>query len=107
MILSRTLARSRIAAGTRPGWWAAWGPVMIDALSLAAVLGVAFTVLIGPLSALNLPLPVTIIVFFLIFFIPIQIVLVVSSLWATRSRWVESDAPPSQSDHDGGNIPRT
>ncbi len=89
MILSRTLARQRIAAGTRPGWIAAWAPVAIDALALVTVLALVFFATIGTINAFNLPLAVTIVIFFALFFVPIQIVLITASLWATRSRWVD------------------
>ena len=87
MILSRTFARRRIAAGVRPGWFAAWGLVMLDALILFPVLlGLAFVVsrhfyMIRPTHwAVAWSSVVT-------FFIPLQIGLILSSLWAAKSRW--------------------
>ena len=91
MILSRTLAKARIARGERPTWLAAWGPVGFDAASLAILFWIAF----GPFQRLtvnmDLPLWATIVALFAIAFIPIQAVLIFSSLWAAKSRFIEED----------------
>jgi hypothetical protein len=87
MILSRTLAKRRIAAGVRPSWGAAWGPVMFD----GACLIVVFALLFGPFrtlaETLNFPLWATIAALLALGFIPIQAVLIFSSLWAAKSRF--------------------
>jgi len=91
MILSRTLAKRRIAAGVRPGWGAAWGPVGFD----AACLVIAFFVLVAPFQALvnTMDAPVWAIVaaLLLLGFVPVQTVLIFSSLWAAKSRWIDMD----------------
>lgn len=91
MLLSRTLAKARIARGERPGWLAAWGPVGVDAACLALVLTLAF----GPFQTLteawSFPLWATIVALFAIGFIPIQAVLIFSSLWAAKSRWTDTE----------------
>ena len=96
MILSRTLARRRIAAGVRPGWVAAWGPVAVDAACLALV----FVLIWQPFRTLaetfNFPLWAVIAALLALGFIPIQGVLILSSLWAAKSRWSETEdkTPP-------------
>lgn len=96
MLFSRTIARRRIAAGTRPGWFAAWGPVAADATALVLVLLLAFAVLIAPLLDSGLARPVLFVLLFIVFFLPVQVVLIVSALWATKSRWTSGDVTNSQ-----------
>lgn len=85
MILSRHVARRRIAAGVRPGWVAAWGLVVIDALVLFGTLGTVLWVVRA--SAVAWPTWIAITGLVLIVFIPVQVVLIMSAFWATRSRW--------------------
>ena len=92
MILSRTLARRRIAAGRRPGWWAAWGPVGFDFAALLAVLAALWGPFRDLTVALNFPVWASIVALFLVGFIPMQGVMILSSLWAAKSRWQERDA---------------
>ncbi|MDB4213740.1 hypothetical protein N9741_02595 [Octadecabacter sp.] len=91
MILSRTLAKRRIAAGVRPSWGAAWGPVAFD----AACLVFAFVILFRPFQAMtemfNFPVWATATALLALGFIPIQAVLIFSSLWASKSRWFDKD----------------
>ncbi|SLN31018.1 hypothetical protein [Pseudooctadecabacter jejudonensis] len=95
MILSRTLARARIARGERPGWAAAYVPVALDAACLAVV----FVLVWGPFTTLaetfNLPLWATITALLALGFIPIQAVLIFSSLWAAKSRYRDEDGNKS------------
>jgi hypothetical protein len=84
MILSRTLAKRRIAAGVRPTRGAAWLPVLFDSVCLI----VAFLVLFRPFQLLtDTALLAT-------GFIPVQAVLIFSSLWASKSRYVDDDKTP-------------
>lgn len=91
MILSRALAKRRIARSERPSWGAAWGPVAFD----AACLVVAFIVLYRPFQTItetfNFPVWATVTALLALGFIPIQAVLIFSSLWASKSRWTETD----------------
>jgi len=91
MILSRALAKARIARGERPSWGAAWAPVAFD----AACLVFAFMVLYRPFQTLtetfNFPVWATVTALLALGFIPIQAVLIFSSLWASKSRWTETD----------------
>ena len=93
MIVSRTLARRRIAVGVRPGWAAAWGPVMLDTAILMGLMAVAFRAMGGLFT--TWPVWAAIMTLFLTFFIPLQIVLITSALWAARSRWTEKRSETS------------
>ena len=91
MLLSRTLAKTRIARGERPSWAAAWAPVAFD----AACLVFAFVILYLPFQSLtemlNFPVWATAAALLALGFIPIQAVLIFSSLWAARSRYRDDD----------------
>jgi len=89
MIISRMIARRRIAAGARPGWLAAWGLVMADAVLLALCFILIWPIARSFSESLNFPVWASVLSLFLVGFIPIQGVLIISSLWATKSRWVE------------------
>ena len=87
MILSRTLARRRIADGVRPSWAGAWGPVAFDAICLVLM----FVVFYRPFQALvatyDAPVWATVVALLALGFIPAQAVLISSSLWAAKSRF--------------------
>ena len=87
MILSWRIARRRIAAGHRPSWRAAWALVFADGVLILSVLAGLWGPVIGTMARLDFSMPATIFGLFVIFFAPLQIVLVVSSLWAAKSRW--------------------
>jgi hypothetical protein len=89
MILSRTIARARVAAGKRPSWLEAWGLVMIDAVLFFAIAGLSAPYIVGGLAASKGAWVYA--ALFAIYFIPMQIVLIVSAMWAAKSRW--SDDP--------------
>lgn len=109
MIVSRTVARHRIATGTRPGWFGAWSLVAVDALLLFAVMVLAFGAAQGLLH--SWPVWAAILALFLVFFIPLQIVLITAALWAAKSRWIGHDdgleGGPSLSVHEDGNLPHS
>lgn len=92
MIISRTLAKRRIAHNVRPGFFAAWLPVLADALCLTAVLILLWAPVMWIVG--DAALPVIVGVFFIVYFIPAQVVIITSSMWATRSRW--NDDPKDQ-----------
>ena len=91
MILSRTLARRRIAAGVRPGWAGAWLPVAFDFACLLLVLGLLWGPFRDGTAALQFPVWASALTLFLLGFIPMQGVLILSSLWAAKSRWIDED----------------
>lgn len=89
MIISRTIARRRVAAGIRPSWIAAWGLVLCDAVLFFGIAGLTAPYIVCGLAASK---GIWVYVaLFAIYFIPMQIILILSSLWATKSRW--SDEP--------------
>lgn len=89
MILSRTLAKRRIAAGVRPSWGAAWAPVGFDAACLLVIFALLFAPFQTATQSFNFPLWATIVALFALAFIPVQAVLIFSSLWAAKSRFSE------------------
>jgi len=91
MILSRTLAKGRIARGERPIWIAAWLPVAFDASCLALVFIFGFGPFQGLTDSMNFPIWATITALFGLGFIPIQVVLISSSLWASKSRFKDEN----------------
>ena len=91
VILSRTLAKRRIAAGKRPGWFAAWAPVAVDTTSLIMLYALLWTPFRTLTLQFNFPVWASVAALFALFFIPLQGILIVSSIWATKSRWSEDD----------------
>lgn len=91
MILSRTLAKGRIAKGVRPSFFGAWGLVLADALLLVLL----FALLWSPFRQLTADWPIwaTSAALFAVGFIPIQGVLITSALWAAKSRWEDQPDP--------------
>ncbi|WP_296426786.1 hypothetical protein [Yoonia sp.] len=89
MIISRTLARKRIAAGEHPSLREAWGPVVIDIIIIAVVLAAIWQPALMFVYVMQLPLFVTILFLMVLIYAPLQIVIIVSTIWAVRSRWEE------------------
>ena len=96
MILSRTLAKRRIAAGVRPSWVAAWSPVLFDFGAFCGYVALIFDPLMRIVYVSQPGNGATFVLLFVVIFVPMQIVLITSSLWAARSRYLESD-PGNQS----------
>ncbi len=89
MILSRTLAKHRIASGEHPKWVAAWLPVVVDGAVLFTILYLALPWVTDFLDGSRLGLVFAF--FFLFYFVPIQIILIWSALWAAKSRNTHDD----------------
>lgn len=91
MILSRTLAKRHISAGTRPRWLAAWVPVALD----FALFGLYAVLIFGPLTrslhATQTSQAATFVILFFVIFVPMQIILILSALWASKSRFIIED----------------
>ncbi len=85
MILSRTIARKRIAAGTTPSWFEAWGLVMTDAILFFGIAGGTAPYIVGGLAQSKGAWVYA--ALFAIYFVPMQIVLITSAMWAAKSRW--------------------
>ena len=93
MILSRTLAKQRMAADVRPSFVGAWGLVLIDLLLVGLLVWLTFP-LFYQWATVNKPNPATTIgLIFILFFVPTQFFLILSALWAAKSRWVDMEPP--------------
>lgn len=84
MLLSRTLARRRIDAAVRPTFWAAWVPVWFDLALVVSIFGIGWWVLFGTTEQ---HLAIIVLAGFFLFFLPVQAVVIVSAMWAAKSRW--------------------
>ncbi|PJI93085.1 hypothetical protein BC777_1953 [Yoonia maricola] len=91
MIISRLLARKRIAAGIRPSFKAAWLPVAADIVIIAVLLALLFLPAVSLTIVMNLSLFWRILALMLVIYAPLQIVIIVSTIWAVRSRWEEKE----------------
>ncbi|MCK0096100.1 hypothetical protein MWU60_11010 [Yoonia sp. F2084L] len=89
MIISRIVARRRIAAGVRPSFKAAWLPVAADIVIISVLLASLFLPAVSLTIVMNLTLFWRILALMLVIYAPLQIVIVVSTIWAVRSRWEE------------------
>ena len=96
MILSRLLARRRIARGERPGWLAAWAPVAVDAAALLAVFALLFPV--GVRLVEGQPLWSVVLGLLFVVFLPLQAVLIVSTTYAVMSRAVMPEDEATEAD---------
>lgn len=90
MILSRILARKRIAAGQRPSFKAAWLPVVFDVICIGLVLSLMFLPTVTLSLIMGLTLFWRILLLMVVIYAPLQIVIIVSTIWAVRSRWEET-----------------
>ncbi len=91
MILSRTLARKRMAAGIRPSFKAAWLPVLFDVLVIGAILAWLFLPAVSATMVMGLNLFWRILFLLVAIYLPLQIVIIISTIWAVRSRWEEKE----------------
>ena len=91
MIISRILARQRIAAEVRPSFRAAWLPVAADVVMISLLLAMMFLPTVSLTLVMELTLFWRILVLMIVIYAPLQIVIIVSTIWAVRSRWEEKD----------------
>lgn len=91
MILSRILARKRIAAGVRPSFRGAWLPVAFDVAVIGILLAWLFLPAVSATMVMGLTLFWRILFLLLVIYVPLQIVIINSTIWAVRSRWEEKD----------------
>lgn len=91
MIISRIVARKRIAAGVRPSFKAAWLPVAADVVIIALVLAMLFLPAVTLTLIMQLTLFWRILLLMVLIYAPFQIVIIVSTIWAVRSRWEEKE----------------
>lgn len=91
MILSRMLARRRIAAGVRPSFKAAWLPVAFDIVVIALILALIFLPTVSLTIIMELTLFWRIFLLMIVIYAPFQVVIIVSTIWAVKSRWEEKE----------------
>jgi hypothetical protein len=91
MILSRTLAKSRIERSYRPTWFEAWCPVVFDFAIYCLYATLVLAELLPRLRSEQSSDAVTVLLFLALLFIPLQVTMILSSLWASKSRWLEKD----------------
>ena len=87
MLISRTLARRRIAAGERPSFKAAWLPVAFDVVIISLIVALLWQPALTVIYVMQFPLVTTIMFLFIVIYAPVQVVIIVSTIWAVRSRW--------------------
>ncbi len=91
MLISRTLARRRIAAGERPSVKAAWAPVVADIVIVAVIVAALWQPVLTFIYVMQMPLIPTIMFLMLVIYAPVQIVIIVSTIWAVKSRWTDKE----------------
>jgi hypothetical protein len=96
VVASWLIGRRRVAAGERPGWLGAWTLVAVDFAVLMAVFAVVFPPVAGVLADREVGVVTTILILFVLFFVPLQVVLITASMWASRSRW--QDRPDKETE---------
>lgn len=92
MIISRTLARKRIARGDRPSFKEAWWPVAADVVLVSLVLALLFLPAVSVTLIMALSLFWRILLLMVVIYAPFQIVIIVSTIWAVRSRWEDKES---------------
>jgi hypothetical protein len=96
VLLSRTIAKRRIANAIRPSWFGAWLPVLVDGIILLTLLLAVFPFVKTQIDALGGGALAIVLITFGLYFIPIQVVLIISALWATKSRALVEESADSQ-----------
>jgi len=91
VLISRTIARKRIAAGERPSFKAAWLPVAADIVIIALVLAALWQPALTFVYVMQLPLFWLVLFLMAVIYAPLQIVIIVSTIWAVRSRWEDKE----------------
>ena len=85
------MARKRIAAGVRPSFKAAWAPVAFDTVAI----GIVLFFLWGPITTfiyvMEFSLPLTIVALMVVIYAPLQVVVIIATIWAIKSRWEEKE----------------
>jgi len=92
MLLSRTLAKARIARGERPSFLAAYAPVAFDAACTVFALVMLYRPFQRLVETFDAPVWAIVTALLALGFIPAQAVLIFSSLWAAKSRWQDDSA---------------
>ncbi|WP_439154036.1 hypothetical protein [Yoonia sp.] len=91
MILSRTQARKRIAEGRRPSFREAWVLVAADIVLIGGLLWMLWQPALTFVYLMEFSLFWTIVFLMLLIYVPLQTVIVISTIWAVRSRWEDKE----------------
>ena len=91
MILSRTQARKRIAAGKRPSFREAWALVLADIILIGLLLWIIWQPALTFVYLMQFSLLGTIVFLMLLIYVPLQTVIVISTIWAVKSRWKDKE----------------
>lgn len=75
----------------QPSFVQAWGLVLADALVLVVMFVALYRPFQTAMDTLAVPTFMIVMALVLLVFIPMQAVLIVSALWAAKSRWVDTD----------------
>lgn len=89
MMLSRVIGRRRINAGERPSFVAAWGLVVADFVLVMAVVLPLAAVVITWAEGDRISPAMAIVSLVFVFFVPTQVLLILSGIWAAKSRWLD------------------
>jgi hypothetical protein len=89
MIISRIIARKRIAAGVRPSLFQAWAPVAVDIALIVTLLSAVWQPLLTFIYVMEFSLPLTILALMVAIYTPFQVVTIIATIWAVKSRWEE------------------
>jgi len=92
MILSRTIGKERVARAERPSFVAAWGLVVADFLLVMVVFVPIALVIITWAEGGRISNVAAIVSLVFVFFVPMQVLLILSGVWAAKSRWIEEEA---------------
>jgi Na+-driven multidrug efflux pump len=85
MILSRQIAKQRIAKNERPSFVAAWSLVLMDGALIFGLLALLWAPVVSRVMTPDAGV-ISYAILFMVFFVPSQAVLFIASLWAVMSR---------------------
>lgn len=91
MILSRAQAKKRIAEGKRPSFGEAWVLVLADIVLIGGLLWMIWQPALTFIYLMEFSLFWTIVFLMLLIYVPLQTVIVISTIWAVRSRWEDKE----------------
>ncbi len=87
MIFSRLVAKRRISQGVQPSFFEAWAPVLADSIAVVTVLAMILAPIFAPVIDGAETLSSSGIMILVAVYVVFQAVLIVSAIWAVRSRW--------------------
>ena len=91
MLLSRMIGKGRVARAERPSFVGAWGLVLADFVLVLLVFVPIALVIITWTEGGRISNVTAIVSLVFVFFVPMQILLITSGIWAAKSRWIEEE----------------